>query len=49
MHKMVMFTSDEAAVMLNRRNGVAVKLKERTYTTFSTTTLCCTSERFGHS
>ena len=29
MHKMVMFTSDEAAVMLGRRNGAAVKLKER--------------------
>ena len=29
MHKMVMFTSDGAAVMLGRRNGVAVKLKER--------------------
>ena len=28
MHKMVMFTSDGAAVMLGRRNGVAVKLKE---------------------
>ena len=29
MHKMVMFTSDGAAVMLGRRNSVAVKLKER--------------------
>ena len=48
MHKMVMFTSDGATVMLGGRNGVAVKLK-RTYTTFSTTTLCCTSGRFGHS
>ena len=28
MHKMIMFTSDKAAVMLGRRNGVAVKLKE---------------------
>ena len=29
LHKMVMFTSDGAAVMLGRRNGVAAKLKER--------------------
>jgi len=29
LHKMVMFTSDGAAVMLSKRNGVAVKLKER--------------------
>ena len=29
MHKMVMFTSDGATVILGRRNGVAVKLKER--------------------
>ena len=29
MHKMVMFTSDGARVMLGRRNGVAVKLKGR--------------------
>ena len=29
MHKTVMFTSDGVAVMLGRRNGVAVKLKER--------------------
>ena len=29
MHKMVMFTSDGVAVMLGRRNGVAVKLKKR--------------------
>ena len=29
LHKMVMFTSDSAAVMLGRRNGVAAKLKER--------------------
>ena len=48
LHKMVMFTSDVTAVMLGRRNGVAAKLK-RTYTTFSTTALCCTSGRFEHS
>ena len=29
LHKMVMFTSDGAAVMLGRRNGVAATLKER--------------------
>ena len=29
MHKMVMFTSDGAAVMLGGRNDVAVKLKKR--------------------
>jgi len=29
LNKMVMFTFDGAAVMLGRRNGVAVKLKER--------------------
>ena len=29
LHKMVMFTSDGAAVILGRRNGVAAKLKER--------------------
>ena len=48
LHKMVMFRSDGAAVMLGRKKWCSGET-QRTYTTFSTTALCCTSGRFGHS
>ena len=44
---MVMLTSDGAAVMLGRRNGVVVKLKKRI--PHLVQQLSCISERFGHS